>query len=76
MSELKRNNEDEDYVSILNFNSTNGFKQIKIFVTKPINQKYLQTKNVNKLGQCGVRAGLVQLYVCWRSNETGHDITT
>ena len=59
MLELKRNNEDEDYVYILNFNSTNGSLQIKIFVTKPINQKYLQTKNVNKLGQCRVRAGLV-----------------
>ena len=74
--DLKENDEGEDYLSILNFNSTNGSQQIKIFVTKPINQKYLQTKNVNKLGQCGVRAGLVQLYVCWRSNETGHDITT
>ena len=44
MLDLKENNENEDYDYILNFNSTNGSQQIKIFVTKPINQKYLQRK--------------------------------
>ena len=45
MLDLKENDEGEDYLYILNFNSTNGSQQIKIFVTKPINQKYLQRKN-------------------------------
>ena len=73
MLDLKENIMKKNF---LNFNSTSGPPPIKMFVTKPINQKYLQIKSVNKLGQFGVRAGLVQFYVCWRSNELGHDITT
>ena len=46
MLELKESNEDEDYVYILNFNSTNGSQLMKIFLTKPINQKYLQRKKL------------------------------